>query len=111
MRPFKFFQKSSFRIYPNRFYTGERGTIQSMPFPLTHLFYSLNGPLSVHNAIMETVTVYETRVYSMTTFLSEYRNAYIWIYAWRMDGYENYMKYDGQNIPMNEPLTLRLVIR
>jgi hypothetical protein len=111
MRDFKFFQKGLFQIFPNRYYTGERGKIMELPFPVSTLYYSINEPLTIETAILETVTVYQIRVFSMTSFLTDYRNAYIWVYAWKMDGYENYMKYDGQNIPMNEPLALRLVIR
>ena len=111
MNNFKFFQKSRFQIFPDRYYTGERGKIMSLPFPVSTLYYSLNEPLTIETAILETVTVYQINVQSMESFLHDYRNAYIWVYAWKMDGYENYMKYDGQNIPMNEPLTLRLVIR
>ena len=82
-----------------------------LPMPVSTLYYSINEPLTIDNAIMEIVTVYQIRVNSMTSFVNEYYNAYIWVYAWKMDGYDEYMKYDDQNIPMNEPLTLRLVIR
>jgi hypothetical protein len=111
MKPFKFLQKRLFQIFPNRYYTGERGKIMSLPYPVSALYYSLSEPITIDNALMENVTVYQIRVNSMTSFLREYRDAYIWVYAWKIDGEENYMKYDGYNIPMNEPLTLRLVIR
>jgi hypothetical protein len=111
MRDFKFLQKSRFQVFPERFYTGERGKIMSLPMPVSTLYYSINEPLTIETAILETVTVYQIPIFSMTSFLNEYYNAYIWVYAWKMDGYDEYMKYDGQNIPMYEPLTLRVVIR
>ena len=111
IRTFKFFQKPIFRIFPNRFYTGERGKLIKLPTPVTTLYYSINEPLAIHNAIQEVVTIYEIDIFSMETFLNEYNNAYIWLYAWRMEGYENFMVYDGTNVPMNERLTIRCVIR
>ena len=111
MRQFKFFEKPIFQIFPNRFYTGERGKLMSLPMPVTSLYYSINEPLTIHNAIHEVVTIHEINIRSMASFLNEYNNAYIWLYGWKMRGYENFMKYDSMNVPMNEPLTIRCVIR